>query len=299
MRSSSLVRKRDERIAYLLLTPWIIGFVVFIAGPIIASIILSLTRYDLLSPPQFIGFSNFREMLYKDKLFWQSLKITAIYSFVSIPLSIVIGYSLALLLNQKIKGLAIFRTIFYIPVVISGVAVAILFQWIFNPNVGLVNDLLAKIGIQGPGWFASIKWALPTFIVMSLWSVGGGVILYLAALQSIPTTLYDAAEIDGARRWQKLRHITIPLSTPVIFFQLIMGLIGSFQIFTQGYVITGGGPANSTLFYVLYLYRNGWRYFRMGYASALAWVLFIIILSLTLLVFRTSRRWVYYGGGPR
>jgi len=299
MNSISQLRRREELIAYLFLLPWIIGFVVFTAGPIIASIYLSLTSYDLFSSPKFVGLSNFKEMFFKDKLFWHSLKVTTIYSVVSVPLHIVIGYTLALLLNQKIKGLAWFRTIYYMPAVVSGVSVAILFQWIFNPELGLVNAILSKFGIQGPRWFASVQWALPTFIIMSLWSVGGGIVIYLAGFQGIPTELYESAELDGAGGLEKLRYITIPLTTPVIFLQLIMGIIGSFQVFTQAYVITAGGPANATLFYVLYLYQNGWQFFRMGYASALAWVLFAIIVTLTLVIFRTSGRWVYYAGMPR
>jgi multiple sugar transport system permease protein len=299
MNSISQLRRKEELTAYLFLLPWIIGFVVFTAGPIIASIYLSLTSYDLFSSPKFVGLSNFKEMFFKDKLFWHSLKVTAIYSVVSVPLHIAIGYTLALLLNQRIKGLAWFRTIYYMPAVVSGVSVAILFQWIFNPELGLVNAILSKFGIQGPRWFASVQWALPTFIIMSLWSVGGGIVIYLAGFQGIPTELYESAELDGAGGLEKLRYITIPLTTPVIFLQLIMGIIGSFQVFTQAYVITAGGPANATLFYVLYLYQNGWQFFRMGYASALAWVLFAIIVTLTLVIFRTSGRWVYYAGMPR
>jgi len=299
MNSISQLRRKEELTAYLFLLPWIIGFVVFTAGPIIASIYLSLTSYDLFSSPKFVGLSNFKEMFFKDKLFWHSLKVTTIYSVVSVPLNIAIGYTLALLLNQKIKGLAWFRTIYYMPAVVSGVSVAILFQWIFNPELGLVNAILSKFGIQGPRWFASVQWALPTFIIMSLWSVGGGIVIYLAGFQGIPTELYESAELDGAGGLEKLRYITIPLTTPVIFLQLIMGIIGSFQVFTQAYVITAGGPANATLFYVLYLYQNGWQFFRMGYASALAWVLFAIIVTLTLVIFRTSGRWVYYAGMSR
>ncbi len=299
MHGISPLRRKEERTAYLFLLPWILGFIIFTAGPMIASAYLSLTSYDLLSAPQFVGLNNFKEMFLRDELFWHSLKVTAIYSLVSVPLSIIIGYTLALLLNQNIKGLAFFRTIYYMPAVVSGVAVAILFQWIFNPELGLVNAILYKFGIQGPGWFASVDWALPTFIIISLWSVGGSIVIYLAGLQGIPTELYEAAELDGAGGLKKLRYITIPMTTPVIFLQLIMGIINSFQVFTQAYVITGGGPAYATLFYVLYLYQNGWQFFRMGYASALAWVLFAIIVSLTLIIFKTSDRWVYYPGMAR
>jgi len=283
----------------LCIPPWMLGFLVFTLGPIIATVYLSLTEYNMFMPPNFIGLQNYRHMFTNDNLFWQALKVTTIYPFASVPLGIIAGYSLALLLNQRIKGLALFRTIFYMPAVVSGVAVAIVFQWIFNPELGLVNAILSYFGIKGPMWFASRQWALPTMILMSLWGVGGGTVIYLAGLQGVPTELYEAAELDGASAWQRLIHITIPITTPVIFFQLIMGLIGTFQTFTQAYVITNGGPANATLFYVLYLYRTGWQYFQMGYASSLAWVLFLIILCFTVILFRSSRHWVYYEAQSR
>jgi multiple sugar transport system permease protein len=206
---------------------------------------------------------------------------------------------LAVLLNQDVRGLSIYRTIFYLPSVVSGVAVAMLWLWVFNPELGVVNSLLGIVGIEGPKWFASSKWALTTFIITSLWGIGGGMVIYLAGLQGVPTSLYEAAELDGATAWHRFWHITIPMTSPVIFFNLIMGIIGSFQVFTGGYVITNGGPANATLFYVLYLYRNAFQYFKMGYASALAWILFIVILVLTLLMFRLVGGLVYYEGSPR
>jgi multiple sugar transport system permease protein len=210
-------------------------------------------------------------------------------------LGIVASVSIALLLNRDIRGVAVFRTIFYLPSVISGVAVSLLWMWILNSDFGILNYLLWKIfRIEGPAWIMSRQWVIPSMIIMSLWGIGGSIVIYLARLQGIPTEFYEAAEIDGAGFWRKLTNITLPLMTPVIFFNLITGIIGSFQVFTQAYVMTDGGPANASLFYVLHLYRNAFKYWKMGYASALAWVLFLILLALTVLVFRTSSRWVYY-----
>jgi multiple sugar transport system permease protein len=204
---------------------------------------------------------------------------------------------LALLLNQRVRGLAVFRTIFYLPSVASGVAVAVLFLWIFNPQFGLVNSLLSYVGIQGPGWLASPEWALPTLILMSLWSVGGTMIIFLAGLQNVPNELLEAASLDGAGVWQRFRFVTVPLLTPTILFNLVLLIINQFQTFTQAYTMTNGGPLYSTLFYVYYLYQNAFTDLNMGYAAALAWVLFAIVLVLTIVVMRTSDRWVFYQGG--
>jgi multiple sugar transport system permease protein len=292
----SRMRRREEIEAYLFLAPWILGFLGFSLIPIVASGVLAFTDYNILKPPTFVGTRNFSRMLYGDPLFWQALKVTANYVLASVPLEVILGYGVALMLNQKVKGLSIFRTVFYLPSVVSGVAVALMWIWVFQPEMGIVNTFLAGIGIHGPRWLSDPNWALPTLIFTSLWGIGSGMLVYLAGLQSVPTHLYEAAKLDGAGRWQEFIHITLPMTSPVIFFSLLMGMIGSWQVFTAGYVMTAGGPANSTLFYVLYLYRNGWQYFRMGYASALAWVLCFIILLLTLIVFRTSGRWVYYEG---
>lgn len=288
------LQQREEVEAYLFLTPWLLGFLLLVIGPLIAAAYFSLTEYSILKSPVFIGLGNFRQMI-NDELFWQALRVTATYTFVSVPLLVTLGYLLALLLNQDVWGLSMWRTIFYMPAVVSGVAVAIMWLWVFHPDMGIVNNLLRVFGIEGPRWFGSPDWALPTLILTSIWGVGGGMVIYLAGLQGIPTHLYEAAELDGAGTWHKFVHVTLPMTTPVIFFNLLMGIIGSWQVFTSAYVITSGGPANSTLFYVLYLYRQGWQYFKMGYASALAWVLFFIILVFTVIIFRSSG-WVYYEG---
>jgi multiple sugar transport system permease protein len=297
--------QRETLWGYIFISPWLIGFIVFTLGPMIASLVLSLTRYNITSPPVFIGLANYIKLFTGDPKFWHSLGVTLRFALVAIPLNLVIGFVLALLLNQNVPGVAFWRTVFYLPSVIAGVAVAILWSLIFNPRFGILNWLLSLVRIDGPGWLASPDWAVPALVIMSLWSVGGGMIIYLSGLQSIPTALYEAAELDGANARQKLFFITIPLMSPVIFYNLVIGIIATFQYFTEVYVITAtadtglGGPLESTLFYNVYLYSNAFRYLNMGYASALAWVLFVIVLVLTLLVFRSSALWVYYEGDRR
>jgi len=295
LRGRTLPQQR-ARMFYILILPWLIGFVLFVLGPMIFSLGLSFTRWNLLNLPIPIGVENYVHMAH-DALFWQSLKVTTTYAIVSVPLGLVFALLLALLLNQRVRGLAIFRTIFYLPSVASGVAVAVLFLWIFNPQFGLVNSLLSYVGIQGPGWLASTQWALPTLILMSLWSVGGTMIIFLAGLQNVPAELLEAASLDGAGIWQRFRFVTLPLLTPTILFNLVLLIINQFQTFTQAYTMTNGGPLYATLFYVYYLYLNAFQYLDMGYAAALAWVLFTIVLVLTVIVLRTSDRWVFYQGG--
>ncbi len=232
----------------------------------------------------------------QDKLVWQALKVTTIYALTSVPLHIVFGMILAILLNFNLFGMRLYRTAFYLPSVLSGVAVALLWRWLFSPEFGLINLMLSYFGVRGPSWLGDEYWALPSLVLMSLWGVGAGAIIYLAGLQGIPTDLYEAAEVDGASNWKRLIHITLPMMTPVLFFQLVVGIINALQIFTQAFIMTSGGPNNATLFLVLYLYRNAFQYFRMGYASAIAWVLFLYILVLTIVVFRWSSAWVYYEG---
>ena len=284
---------RDTIDGYLGLLPWIIGFLAFTLGPMIFSVYVSFSRYEVLTPPEYIGLDNYVEMV-NDKLFWQSLKVTAIYVLGAVPINVIVGYSLALLLNKKAVGLSFWRTAYYMPAVVPGLATAYLFAWMFNSELGLINGALHSIGIQGPLWFGSREWVIPAFMLMHIWIAGGGLVLYLAALQGVPTTLYDAAVVDGAGAWQRFWNVTLPLTSPVVFFVFLTGMIGSFQVFTGGYVITGGGPANASLFYVLNLYQQGWKFFHMGYAAALAWVLFLIVFSLTLLTLFVSKRLVYY-----
>lgn len=296
-KSTSL--KRDLE-GYLFISPWLIGFLFLSAGPILFSLILSGTRWSLLSSPQWVGFENYDTLLH-DPLVYDSLWNTAYYVLFSVPLGMMLSLFLAILLNQRLRGIAIFRTIFFLPSVTNLVAVSILWMWIFNPEFGLINRALEWVGISGPLWLQSETWSKPALILMSLWGVGGAMIINLAALQSIPEELYEAANLDGARTLRKLFHITLPLISPALFFNLIMNVIGSFQVFTQAFIMTAssgqgseGGPNNSTLFFVLYLYKKAFQQFKMGYASSLAWLLFVIILVFTLIQFGLSRRWVYY-----
>lgn len=288
-------RRREAFMGYLFLTPWLLGFLIFLAGPMVASLYFSFTEYKVIKAPLWIGLANYQRML-GDDLFWHSLSVTGRYTVASVPLGIAVALALATLLNQRIILLGLFRTLFYLPSLVSGVAVAIVFAWLFNGQFGVLNYLLSLVGIKGPNWLGSPSWALWAFVLMGLWSVGGNVVIFLAALQGVPRALYEAAEIDGATPWRRFRHITLPMISPAILFVAIMGVIGSFQTFTQSYIMTGGGPANSTLFYLLYLYKNAFNWFEMGYASALAWLLFLVIILCTMLLLRTSARWVYYEG---
>lgn len=283
---------------WLFASPWIIGFFVWTFGPMLASLGLAFAEWDLITPAKYVGLSNFLTM-FKDPLVLQSLSVTIVYAITSVPLNIFFGLIIALLLNSRIIGLRFYRTAFYLPSVLSGVAVALLWRWLFSPEFGLINEMLSMIGIKGPSWLGDSNWALPSLVLMSVWSVGAGAIIYLAGLQGIPTELYEAAEVDGAHGLQRLFYITLPLMTPVLFFQLVVGIINALQIFTQAYIMTSGGPNNATLFVILYLYQNAFVYQRMGFASALAWVLFTLILLLTLLIYRSSNSWVYYEGESR
>ena len=295
-RQGSRLARREALAFYAFISPWLIGFVALTGGPVIASFLLSFTSWDMASPPVYVGLGNYIALFTTDKLLGKSLAVTAIWVIVGLPLRLVVAYLAALVLNRQLPAIGFFRTVLYLPSVVSGVAIALLWVWILQPQYGLLNSFLRLFGIQGPPWLGSEEWALPGFIVMSLWSTGAAMIIFLAGLQSVPTELYEAAEIDGAGPLAKLTRVTLPMTTPVILFNLIIGIIQSFQVFTQAYVMTNGGPNNATLFYVLYLYRAAFQYNQMGYASAMAWLLFLVVLACTLLVFRSSARWVYYEG---
>lgn len=296
-RSYSL-RTREAVAGYIVIAPAAIGFVVFVAGPVIASFVLSFTRYDILTSPHWTGLQNYRTMV-KDPLFWQSLKVTAIAAVIGLPLNLVLSLGLAMLLNRRIRGISFWRTVYYLPAVVSGAAVAVLWVWILNPEFGVVNSILRSIGINGPDWLTDKRTALFSLIMVTLWAVGGNVIIYLAGLQGIPTELHEAAALDGANKRQRFLHVTLPLLTPVIFFNVVLGLIYTLQWFTEPFVMTGGGPDNSTLTYMLYAYRNAFVFFKMGYALALVWSFFVLVLALTLAVFRSSPWWVHYEGTRR
>ena len=292
-----LTQARREAIAFhLFAAPWIIGFLVFTLGPMVASFLLSFTAYDIITPARWVGFDNYRTMLTSDGLVWQALRVTFTYSLIGVPLGLVLSFLVALLLNQKLRGIYLYRTLFYLPAILPQVPVALLWLWIFNPQFGLLNNFLAIFGITGPQWTFDEFWVLPALILISLWGVGGSMVIYLAGLQGIPQHLYEAVEVDGGNWWARFRHVTVPMMSPVIFFNLVIGIIYSMQTFTWAYVITQGGPNNASLFYGLYLYNNAFQYFKMGYASALAWLIFVVILLMTLLVFRSSPLWVYYEG---
>jgi multiple sugar transport system permease protein len=292
--------KRREAInAYIMLAPWIIGFIVFTAGPMVASIVISFMDWPLLQAPKWIGLGNYKFM-FKDELFWISLYNTIYYTLIGVPLRVIAALCVALAMNLKLRGISVYRTIYYIPSITPAVASSIMWLWIFNPDFGLANTLLGYIGIHSKiRWIYDPALSKPSLILMSLWGIGGMMIILLAGLQGIPEQLYEAAEIDGAGLWHKFWKITLPMLSPSIFFVTIMQVISSFQVFTQAYVMTRGGPANSTLFLVLYLYQNGFEFFRMGYASALAWALFMFVMVLTILQFRGSRYWVFYEGELR
>ena len=288
------LRRRETIAFYLCILPWILGFIFFFLGPMVASFYFSLTRWDLLNPPEFIGLANYTKVFTGDPLIWKSLRITFVYTFLFVPLDLIGGLVVALLVNQKMRGISIFRTIYFLPSVLAGVAYVVMWMWMFNPRAGLINTVLSFVGIEGPRWLQDPKWALQALILMSLWGIGRSMVIYLAGLKDIPGELYEAAKIDGASQWHEFWRITLPLLTPSILFNLIFGIIMTLQSFTNVFVATNGGPLNSTLFYVLYLYRKAFEHLSMGYASAMAWILLLIVLAFTILILRTSGRWVFY-----
>jgi len=288
--------RRDFRNALFFISPWIVGFCVFMLYPIASSLYFSFCDYSVLEPPVWIGGENYAELVH-DEVFWISLKNTAYYAAVALPLGMVVAIGLALLLNTKVRGMAVYRTIFFLPTIVPTVAMAILWLWIFNGQYGVLNYALSQLGIPSkwlPTWLQSPRWAMPALILMGLWGVGYAVVIYLAGLQDIPVSLYESAEIDGASWWQKTWHITLPMLSPVIYFNLVMGIIGTFQIFAAPYIMTQGGPERATTFYTFYLFNLAFEDLRMGYACAMAWILFVIILGLTLLATKVSKRHVHY-----
>lgn len=287
--------RRNARWGWLFISPWVLGFSLFTLGPMVASFVFSLCRYNGRSAPVFIGLENYLKLLFDSKM-WNSLRVTLVYALLALPLSLFAGFFLAYLLNKKVPAMNFWRTLFYLPSMLSGVVVAMLWRGLFDDRYGLINYVLGLVGIDGPQWLLDPKYTIYCFVFLALWGVGGGMIIYLAGLQGIQTSYYEAAELDGCGKFQQLIYITIPHMTPIIFFNLVMGIIGTFQYFAEPMILTRGGPAESTMFYNLYLYNNAFTYQSMGYASALAWVLFLIVLGLTLLVIRSSSMWVFYEG---
>lgn len=288
-------RLRRDLVGYAFISPWLIGFLVFTAWPFLRSIHLSFTRYDIVREPKWVGVANYESLLREDEVFRTAAWITIKYAIVSVPLGIIAGVILALLLNANVRGIAVYRTVFFLPSIVPTVATTAIFMWILNPQIGLVNGILKRLDITGPAWLNDPKWALWSLMFMGLWGVGNSMVIYLAGLKDIPTYLYEAAIVDGAGPVKRLLKITLPMLSPVIFFNLVMGVIGSLQYFTQAYIMTGGGPEDSTRFYALYLFDRAWRYADMGYASAMAWILFLAIVALTAGLFATQKKWVHYG----
>lgn len=288
--------RHDLLYGVLFAAPAIVGFLLFVAYPILASVYYSFTSYSILQPGHWVGLDNYRDLLTDDPIFYTSLGNTIYMAVITIPLSILLAMGLALLLNLKVRGQSFYRTVFYLPTIVPFVASSLLWLWIFNPQYGLINTLLWYVGIQGPGWLGDPAWSKPALVIMLLWGVGNWMIIYLAGLQDVPQELYEAAELDGANAWHKLISLTLPFMSPYILYSLILQLIGIFQYFTQPQVMTQGGPVDSTRVYALYLYDNAFRFFRMGYASAMAWMLFILVVILTIFIFKTSARRIYYAG---
>ena len=289
--------RRNLRNGLLFVAPWFVGIGFFILYPVLSSLYHSFCDYSVLEPPVLIGLTNYTDLA-RDAVFWKSLWNTFFYAFFAIPLGLLIALKLALLLNTKIRGLAAYRTIFFLPSLVPIVAMAMLWMWIFNGQYGVLNYFLSLLGIRAPAWLMNVHWSKPALIIMSFWAIGYAMVIFLAGLQDVPVSLYESAEIDGANFLQKIRHVTIPMISPVILFNVIMGIIWTFQIFARPYIMTPGpgGPARSTTFYTLYLFQTAFEDLRMGYASAMAWILFLIILSLTLLAIRFSKDRVYYAG---
>ena len=296
-RGLSRQRRQEALWGMLFVAPAVLGFLIWQLGPIVASLLIAFTDWNIAGSPNWIGLQNFEQMFSQDPLFWASLRVTAVYTLGSVPLSIVFAFFLAILLNQKVRGLQIFRTIFYLPSIVPAIAASVLWLWLFNPDFGLLNAAAEVLHLPRSQWIYGEDSVIPSLILMSLWGVGPMMIIFLAGLQGVPRQLYEAVDVDGGNNLHKLWHITIPMVTPTILFNLILSIIGTMQTFTQAYVMTQGGPNNASLFYVLYLYRKAFQESEMGYASALAWVLFILIAILSFAVLKTSNRWVYYEGG--
>ena len=288
----------EVRDAYLFILPWLLGFLLFTAGPMLASLYISFTQWEIVTPSKWVGLAQYSKLFLDDR-FYLSLYNTAYYVFLGVPAHLFLALLAALAMNLTLPGIRIFRTLYYVPSITPVVANSILWLWIFHPQYGLANGVLNRVGLEGLYWLQDPKLSKPSFIIMSFWSIGGQMVILLAALKGISQTYYEAAEIDGANVRQKFWHVTLPLLTPALFFNLILAIIGAFQVFTQAFIMTEGGPNYSTLFYLLYLYRMAFENFRMGYASAMAWILFLIILLFTLIQFRMSDRWVFYEGELR
>lgn len=291
------IRKQEARAALLFVAPWLFGLSLFLLYPLLASIFYSFCDYSVLRRPVWIGAGNYQD-LWNDEVFWTGLRNTLVYAVMALPIGMFVALSLALLLNTNVRGMAIYRTIFFLPSLVPMVSLAVLWLWVFNGQHGVLNEALRRIGLHGPNWLGDPAWSKPALVILSAWGTGRAMVIYLAGLQSVPRPLYEAAALDGAGWWAKTRHVTVPILSPVILFDLIMGIIGTLQVFTVPYVMfPGGNPARSTYFYTMYLFDNAFRYHKMGYACAMGWIMFVLILGLTLAALRISNRYVHYDGG--
>lgn len=299
--AKSPMQVQDALLGYVFLLPWLLGLIVFFLGPILMSFALSFTKYDVITPPQFIGLENFQTAFFGDELFWGSIWRTFEYSFVVVPVGLCGSLGLALLLNRGVRGTNFFRAAFFASTLTPAVALALLWSWILHPEIGPVNLALHFVGIQGPGWLTDQGWAMPSVILINLWGSMGGntMLIFLAGLQGVPQELREAAELDGAGAWSKFRHVTLPMISPTFFFNLVLGVIGALKVFTTAFVVSGGngGPNYALWFFALHIYQQAFSFFKMGYASALAWIFVVVLLIFTYIQVVLSRRWVYYAGG--
>jgi multiple sugar transport system permease protein len=291
------LERREAILGYVYISPWLVGFVVFMLGPMLYALFLSFHEYTIVSPPRYCGLDQY-VLAFNDRLFWKAVRNTVYYAALVVPSSVIGSLLCAMLLNQKLIGRVLFRTLFYLPSIVPIVASTLVWVWVLNPDVGILNYWLSRIGVQGPPWLLGTKWAKPAIILISLWaSVGGSqMIIFLAGLQGIPRELYEAALIDGANAWQRFWSVTLPMLSPTIFLNLVLALISSLRVFASAYVATQGGPARATYFYVLHMFFNGFQFLRMGHASALAWIFIVVVAGLTIVQFRVGGRWVYYAG---
>jgi multiple sugar transport system permease protein len=298
---ASALRRREARAGFLFILPWLIGLLVFQAYPILASIYLSFTNYNIIQPPRWVGLDNFSTMFTADTDFWSGVGNSIYYAAIAVPVGLILSLALALVLNMRVRGVGIYRSLFYLPALAPPVVSTVVFLMLLDPNQGIINTLLRSVGLPGPAWFLDPSWSKPALILLYLWNAGTYVLIFLAGLQEIPQTLIEAALIDGANRWQRFRHVTLPLLSPVVLYNLVMGVIWSFQVFDQALTVGGntGDPLGSTLMFMVLIYRDAFQYFQMGYASALSMVLVLVVVAMTALIFRTSRLWVYYEGEQR
>lgn len=287
--------QREERLFFLFIAPWIAGFLLFQAGPMLVALGVSFTDWLLVSSPEWRGLDHYERLL-NDRLFWTALRNTLYYAALSVPLGVGLAFGLALLLNRPWAGMGVFRTVFFMPALVSGVSVALVWGWLFNPRLGAVNIVLGAIGLPQPGWLSDPRWSMPTLILLSTWGVGGMMLIYIAALRNIPRELYDAALLDGAGRWAATRHVTLPMVSSVTFFLLVIATIGSLQLFTPSFILTDGGPKDSTLTLPLYIYQNAFKWQAYGYSAALTVMLVTLTLALTAIHLLLARKWVYYAG---